>query len=209
MIGAALFAVGSIASVAGLRIAARSGTVLFVGSIFFTSAAYLQLFEVVNEPSPETGRPPPTALFRSEPQKIGWWSALVQFVGTLFFNVNTFEAMRALRPAAVQAFVWVPNAIGSVCFLVASYLAYAEVCRHWVGWQPRNVSWWIVFINLLGSIAFGISAVASIVRLPTAELLDQRLADVTTFAGAVCFFLAAYLLWPEMTAHYALPSRRR
>ena len=201
MIGSALFAAGSGSTLFAAPWAPASGTIFFAGSIFFTGAAYLQLLEVVNEPDALTKERPRTALWRFEPHKIGWWAVVVQLVGTILFNMNTFEAMRTLSPNAEDRLVWAPDAIGASCFLVASYLAYAEVCRRWIGWQPRNISWWVVFINLLGSIAFGVSAIASFVVVPSGELLSAHTSNLGTFVGAICFFVGAYLLLPEMTAH--------
>ena len=198
IIGSALFGVGSGSALLGTP---ASGSVFFVGSLFFTSAAYLQLLEVVNEPDALTEERPRAALWRFEPHKIGWWAAAVQLVGTLWFNMNTFEAMQTLTPMAEDRLVWAPDAIGSVCFLVASYLAYAEVCRRWTAWQPQNISWWVAVINLLGSIAFGVAAAASVVIVQTGELWSAYTSNLWTFVGAVCFFVGAYLLLPEMTAH--------
>jgi hypothetical protein len=203
MVGAALFAFGSASLLSESSLAAKSGIVFFVGSLFFTSAAYLQFAEVINEPDPLTGERPSVGLWRREPHKIGWWAVVIQLVGTLLFNMNTFEAMRMLNPATEERFVWAPDAIGSVCFLIASYLAYAEVCHRWICQQPRNISWWIVSINLMGSVAFGVSAVASWVVADTGKMLSASAANLWTLVGAVCFFVAAYLLLPEMTAHSA------
>ena len=80
---------------------------------------------------PERGRRPlPHRAF--EPRRIDWWSSVVQFVGTLFFNVTTFRALEtALDNPAYDRLVWAPDALGSVCFLVSGYLAYIEVCGAW------------------------------------------------------------------------------
>jgi hypothetical protein len=203
MIGSTLFAVGSGSAVFGTTLPASSGMVFFVGSLFFTSAGYLQFLEVVNEPDALTKLRPSISLWRWEPHKIGWWAVLVQLIGTLLFNMNTFEAMRTLSPIDQDGLVWAPDAIGSICFLVASYLAYAEVGTRWMGWQPRNISWWIVVINLLGSVAFGASAVASLVVVQSDKLLSPYGSNLWTFVGALCFFVGAYLLLPEMTSHSA------
>jgi hypothetical protein len=201
MMGSALFAVGAAIDVSGMSAVAASGRSFFVGSLFFTTAAYLQLLEVVNEPDALTKKRPSVSLWRWEPEKIGWWAVFLQLLGTLLFNISTFEAMRVFDPLAEDHLVWAPDAMGSICFLVASYLAYVEACRRWVCWQPRNISWWVVAINLLGSVAFGVSAVASLVILPTGEMLDPFAVNLWTLIGAICFFLGAYLLLPEMTAH--------
>ena len=206
MIGSALFALGSAKALFATTPLANDGTIFFIGSLFFTSAGYLQLLEVVNEPDPLTKKRPRASLWRWELHKIGWWASAIQLLGTLLFNMNTFEAMQTLDPIAEDRFVWAPDAIGSICFLIASVLAWAEVCRRCFCWQPRNISWWVVGINLLGSVAFGVSAVASIVIVSTGEMLNAHSSSLWTLVGAICFFVAAYLLLPEMTAHSAAQS---
>jgi hypothetical protein len=198
--GAMLFAIGSGVALFETAIDSR-GAVFFVGSIVFTVATYLQLLEIINEPDPLSHERPRLSLWRWEPHKIGWWAVTVQLFGTILFNVSTWEAMQALRPTQQDELVWAPDAVGSICFVVASYLAFAEVCRSWACWQLRNISWWIVVINLAGSISFGVSAVASFVIFRTGEMMSGGDASAWTFVGAICFFVGAYLLLPEMTAH--------
>src|ERR1700712_2283530 len=65
------------------------GTILtnltfFVGALFFTAAALIQLAL--------SGRRPPRR-GASRPDLFDWWAAAVQFVGTLFFNVSTTDAL--------------------------------------------------------------------------------------------------------------------
>ena len=62
--------------------------------------------------------------------------------------------------------IWTPDVIGSVCFLIASYLALIEVSHRFWSVQPRQVSWWIVVLNMLGdpvgaSLAFERALVAN------------------------------------------------
>jgi len=86
-----------------------------------------------------------------------------------------------------------------MCFLVASTLAWLEVCHGWVGWRPRLWAWWITLANLTGSIAFGVSAVAGYINPSTGQLNNADRSSVSTFVGAVCFFVGALLLLPERT----------
>ena len=51
---------------------------------------------------------------------------------------------------------------------------------------------------MLGSIAFGISALAAFVVPLTGELANADLVNSTTFVGAVFFFIGAALLIPAM-----------
>lgn len=61
-----------------------------------------------------------------EPGRNDWWSSVVQFLGTLLFNVNTYDAMTTgFESVAYDRLVWTPDAIGSACFLVSGYLDLA------------------------------------------------------------------------------------
>ena len=60
-------------------------------------------------------------------------------------------------------------------------------------WRERDLGWWIVAVNQLGSALFMIAAVASFVRPATAEEINVGLANWGTFAGALCFAIAGVL----------------
>lgn len=199
MVGASCFALGALPGYAGVVGVRADDITYFVGSLFFTSAAALQYLEVVNADQPTA--PARRAGFRLvtwEPRRIDWWASAVQLVGTMYFNVSTFGAMSdSLSAAQADRLVWRPDAVGSVCFLVASSLAWAEVGHAWISWRPRSLSWWIAGLNLLGSIAFGASAVGAKVISSSGELRNAALANLGTFVGALFFLVAAFLLLPE------------
>ena len=178
------------------------GVTFFVGSIFFTSASYLQYVEAVNVPHALDEQP--RGRFRPaswEPGRIDWLAAAVQLAGTVFFNVSTFAAMKTgLTTHQANARVWAPDALGSICFLVSSALAYAEVCHRWVCFDRRSLSWRIVALNLLGSIAFGASAIASWVEPASGEPVSARITNAGTALGGLCFLIAAIALMPEAAA---------
>jgi hypothetical protein len=172
----------------------------FVGSIMFTSAAYLQYLEAVNVER-GLGRQGRRRRWRPaswEPRRIDWLAALVQLIGTLSFNLSTFAAMHhGLTVHQTNARVWAPDAFGSICFLISSELAYAEVCHRWICLRMRSLPWRIVALNLLGSIAFGTAAIASLVEPSTGLPASARIANAGTALGGVCFFVAALALMPE------------
>jgi hypothetical protein len=58
----------------------------------------------------------------------------------------------------------------------------------------------IVAVNLLGSIAFGLSAIASLVEPASGEPISARLANAGTSWGGICFLIGALLLIPEAAA---------
>jgi hypothetical protein len=197
MVGSTCFAVGAFPPTAA-ALGANAGYVFFIGSLFFTSAAYLQFYEAVNEGLDVEGRERTRKLFGLRTSSPGWWATAVQLVGTLAFNVSTFTALGTLSAWQEELLVWAPDAIGSVCFLVASGLVVAETHDRLRGTRLRSLESRIAAINMLGSIAFGISAIGAFVVPSTGELLSLPLVNLTTFIGAVCFFVGAALLIPAM-----------
>ncbi|WP_291992132.1 hypothetical protein [Candidatus Accumulibacter sp. ACC003] len=208
--GSACFAVASFASNWPQQVPAWLGgsrainTVFFVGSLFFTSAAWLQLLEAINGDVADIGVSAAKdqrawRWFSWKPRNAGYSASLVQFVGTLLFNFNTGDAMIAgLAWSAEDLLVWAPDVIGSICFLVASYLALVEVSHRFWSWQPRQLSWWIVMLNLLGSMALMVAAVVGFVVPSSGNAEWLWGANLFTLIGAVCFLLASYLLIPEL-----------
>jgi hypothetical protein len=182
MVGSACFAVASLPAASSVSDVAV-GITYFVGSIFFTTAAFEQL-----------------RVARGQGSEV--WAAAVQFAGTLAFNVTTFFGMYHHFSSSDRSnlLVWSPDAVGSVCFLVASVLAELAVL-HAILLIRRSAT-----LNLVGSIAFGISAVAAYVVPDTDELLNASLATSMTLVGALCFLWAARILVKPPT--WLLPVAR-
>ncbi len=198
-VGSACFLVAPLPAFLRLVGPQADGTVFFVGSLLFTAAAALQWSQ-----SADAARRTGSTADRSlrallwAPHRIDWWSASVQLVGTLYFNVTTWRGLTtALDSPSYDRLVWRPDALGSACFLVAGYLAYVEVTGGLVRRPPRTVEGGIVAVNLIGCLAFGLAAVASYVVPDTAGEADAALAAAATSAGAAAFLLGALLLLPE------------
>ena len=170
-IGSTCFVVGPFPGFVHLVGAVADAAVFFAGSIFFTSAATLQFLD-----TPKSDR-------------IDRWASAVQLAGTLFFNLSTGRALHAsIDMAQENVLIWRPDAFGSIGFLVASGLAWYAVRG------ARDRGWWIAVINLAGSIAFGVSAVAGYIVPATGDYLDLAAANLSTVVGALCFLAGALLL---------------
>jgi hypothetical protein len=157
----------------------------FVGALFFTAAAFIQLSL--------SGRRPPRR-GASRPDLFDWWAAAVQFVGTLFFNVSTTDALiTALNSATHVNSGWRPDAFGSVCFLIASAFAVVATTERDRLWDPSARTWRCTWLNMLGSVFFGLSAIGAYVIPSTANLVSLFWANLGTFLGAACFLVAALL----------------
>jgi len=210
IIGSSCFALASFASNWPQYLSPEFGQgsvinrVFFVGSLFFTAAAWLQLLEAINGDVADIGTATGTRhrswrWFAWKPYNAGYSASLIQLVGTLLFNFNTADAMISkLTLVEAELLVWTPDVIGSVCFLVASYLALIEVSHRFWSFQPRQLSWWIVMLNLLGSAAFMLAAVFSFFLPSTGSAEWLWGANFFTLVGAVWFLVASYLMIPEL-----------
>ena len=207
-IGSVCFALGSFPPFATTVGANPDNLTYFIGSLFFTTAAFLLYDETASAATSLTGagRSGLRALFRVQHHRIDWWAALIQFAGTLWFNRTTLSAfVVGLGASPGHHPVWRPDALGSICFLVSSWLAWSEECHGWFAWRPSQIPWWITLLNLVGSVAFGVSAIASYVT-SSGQLLSLALTNLGTFVGAVCFLAGAVLLLPERTMESPSPD---
>jgi hypothetical protein len=181
-LGSTCFLIGPFPGYAQLVGDSTDAVTFFVGSILFTAGGMLQSWLAWPERHSRGGRAP-------------WWAAIIQSVGTLFFNVTTYQAMHtALTSSEYDKLVWRPDWRGSICFLVSGAIAYrASRRRRWRGWLPvrGGRGWWQPAVNLLGCVFFGISAVAGYVVPSTGSMLDQAAANWNTSLGAACFLACA------------------
>jgi hypothetical protein len=81
--------------------------------------------------------------------------------------------------------------------MVASWLAYAEAGHGWMSWRPHSRAWRIAALNMLGSIAFLVSAFGAYILPTTGQPASLFWTNTGTFVGALCFFAGAALLLPE------------
>jgi hypothetical protein len=185
-VGSLCFALGSMPLYFDHIDAAVVASTFFVGSIFFTSAALVQ-FGVAGW-RPDGGE---------------WWAAAVQLLGTFFFNISTFAAtLDSLDLEEETRLIWAPDVFGSICFLVASWLAYLAVCTtSWRRVEP-TVDWNIGALNLVGSLAFGVAAIAARYLDTTGEPANISAVNLGTFVGAVCFLAGALLLPVQSAKEY-------
>ncbi len=164
------------------------GVVFFAGSIFFTLAATLEVREATLRRGRRWGRDP------------SWWSAAVQFVGTLLFNLSTYDAMKdGLSTKEQNHLVWAPDLFGSAAFLISGVLAYRVATGPHLLPVRRDRDWTMAAVNLAGCVFFGISAVASYVVPSSGSILDLAAANWTTVLGSACFFVGSLMLLPRST----------
>ena len=107
---------------------------------------------------------------RHPSDRLGWRSAVVLFVGTLLFAVSLVAAFaKGLTPRQSNGWIWLPDILGCVCFLVSGHLAMLDVGDGRVRVRARLLSWWIVAVNQFGSVLFFLAGIAAFTRPATSR----------------------------------------
>ncbi|MEO4044827.1 hypothetical protein AAFN47_24765 [Hoeflea sp. CAU 1731] len=179
------------------------GVTFFLGSIPFTTAGYLQHFQAANASEFRTNfaqdKPNQRVSFVGwHPASPGWLSTFTQFIGTIAFNINTFNAIRPATGWYSQDLtIWLPGMIGSVLFLVSGYLAFIETCHGYWAWRPWQLDWRIVFVDLLGCVFFMVAGVLAYVPKNTEPAWMPAMANTQLWLGGLGFLVGAQLLMRE------------
>ncbi|HXS33483.1 MAG TPA: hypothetical protein VN758_06915 [Solirubrobacterales bacterium] len=193
LVGGSLFAIGAALAQAGVSTTACA-SVYLVGGVFFSTGGYSSVLQVVNEPGEQGAEPARWRWWSREPSRLQWLSAVVLFAGTLVFAINLVDSFIAeLSPAAEDRLVWSPDMVGCALFLISGHLALVEIGGGRRFWRHRDLGWWIVGVNQIGSVLFMISAVASFVEPASAEAVNIGIANWGTLTGALCFAVAGLM----------------
>ena len=201
IVGSALFVLGSVPAYVNAVGATADGITYFVGSIFFTAASFAQLLQaqspaMTNVDVDSQYARAPVRRWARLPHDRNWLAAITQFPGTLYFNISTLAAL--IRNATVKQqdrHVWRPDFFGSTLFLIASVFGILALGR-FLGLQLRSLPWWIAWLNMIGSILFMFSALASYVLPTTGEYINSSVSVAGTLFGASCFLVGAILMFP-------------
>ena len=206
MIGSSLFAAGAAVAIWDLGSASLTNILCFIGAWFFTAAGLMQT--VLSGAATTTVAYGTGRMFRAV-----WLAAAIQSVGTILFNVSTSAALTVHGVQAEDRLVWNPDAGGSVAFLISAVFVYVAYFRERdTLWDPSRSGWWGAHINMLGCIAFAISAVGAFV-LSDGASENAMVANWGTFIGALCFFFASAIALPQLgwnrrKTEVALPGSR-
>jgi len=201
VVGSTCFVLGSVPAYVDSIGGIADAVTYFVGSIFFTAASYAQLLQAqtpastgIDESSQYT--PVSVNFWSPRPHDRNWLAAITQFPGTLFFNISTFVALAINASVQVKdRHVWRPDFFGSTLFLVASVFGILALGRI-RSVRLRSVPWWIGWLNMIGSILFMASALASFILPRTGDPIGPSVAVVGTLLGAACFLVGGALLFP-------------
>ncbi|WP_327426731.1 hypothetical protein [Streptomyces sp. NBC_01236] len=199
--GGALFALG--AGVAQFGSGDATGAWIYcAGGLFFNTGGYASLLQAINAPRRDSEAGALAARrwrwWSYEPTRIDWLSTFLLFVGTLVFGINLLNSLlQGLSLHQVNRLIWAPDMVGCILFLISGHLALVEVCHGRPGVRARDLGWWIVAINQIGSVLFLVSALAAFTRPATGSVVNADIANWGTLTGALCFSAGGVLQFFE------------
>ena len=137
-------------------------------------------------------------------------AAFVLFCGTLAFAISLVDVfIERLETQQIDRLVWAPEMVGCVLFLVSGHIGIIEVCHGRFRLLPRDLGWWIVTVNQVGSWLFFLSGLAAYVRPATGEVINVAVINWGTALGAACFSVAGLAQLFERPDTAPAPRRRR
>ena len=194
-LGGGLFTLGAVLSQLDAATPSTINWTFLVGGFFFSTGAYAALVQEINSPR---GIDEDGALTENrwrwwayEPTRPGWMAAFVLFCGTLAFAISLVDVfIERLETQQIDRLVWAPEMVGCVLFLVSGHIGIIEVCHGRFRLLPRDLGWWIVTVNQVGSWLFFLSGLAAFVRPATGEVINVAVINWGTALGAACFSVA-------------------
>ncbi len=194
VLGGSLFALGAFLAQTGNDASRNIDLVYLVGGFFFSLGGYASVLQAGNAPTEIDEEGSLSAArwrwWDLRPHNLGWLSAAVLFVGTLLFAVSLVAAFgENLTVRQENTWIWIPDMLGCVCFLLSGHLALLEVCQGRIGVRVHEIGWWIVFVNQVGSVLFFLAGLAAYTQPATSTAVDLGVANWGTFLGAVCFVI--------------------
>ncbi|MCX5416739.1 hypothetical protein [Streptomyces sp. NBC_00059] len=203
VLGGLLFAAGAAVAQFGSGDGTTAASVYFAGGLCFNTGGYVSLLQVINAPRHVPGGEGALVTQRwrwwsYEPGRADWLSTFILFAGTLVFGVNLLDSfLQGLSVQQINRLIWTPDMIGCVLFLISGHLAVVEICHGRPRLLPRELGWWIVAVNQLGSALFMVSALAAYTRPSTGSLSNADIANWGTLTGALCFSVGGLLQFSE------------
>lgn len=212
MVGSVFFVLGAAGSLVPEYFGSQHGMSVFAESCYFTGATlytasiYAQLLETINadksiSPDRSSRAPKQFRWFAFEGAHLEFLVPFVLLLGSLVFNYETVFALGSTFDVLPRLGLWVTSLLGALLFLVSGGLQFVEAGHGYLSFNPRNVSWWVGLLFIIGSIGFVLGALPGLGTpgLPTNDTGPGSLVVKVGFlVGGVGYLVGSYLMLPEL-----------
>lgn len=196
------------------------GWPFFGGALFYLVGAYANFLEVINAPDVHPVSDDIESLRKAAeryrrrhkyrwfgwyPHRIDYLGALIQLIGACLYTINCFvgngEKSFTLNFWETEFLYWLPDTLGSMCFVISEYMFFVEYAHGWWCWNPKDVSFWAVFLNVWGAVGFlldggfGFGSYA----FPPDSVYAYIATDLTLLVGCICFLIGSFVLIIEQS----------
>ncbi|GJD09589.1 hypothetical protein Gasu2_38340 [Galdieria sulphuraria] len=196
------------------------GWPFFGGAMFYLVGAYANFLEVINAPDVHPVEDDIESLRKAAeryrrrhkyrwfgwyPYRIDYLASLIQLIGAGLYSINCFvgngSTAFTLSFWETEFLYWLPDTLGSICFVVSEYMFYVEYSHGWWCWNPKDVSFWAVFLNVWGAVGFlldggfGFGSYA----FPPDSVYAYIATNLTLLIGCICFLIGSFLLIVEQS----------
>jgi hypothetical protein len=130
-----------------------------------------------------------------------FWASSIQAFGAVLFQVMVIAGLiPGLSPLLVDVFIWEPDIVGSLCFVISSAVLVSVTHPLAGRGDFRDRIKGASLFNLGGSLCFLASSVGAFVPLSSGEEISPLLVSSGTMVGGLLFLIGS---WP------GLPERLR
>lgn len=207
IVGSALFTLGASGALFSEFFAGEGSLAAnvsyFTGALLFTVGIYLQLLEGLNSGDyiglKRPYNPRGFTWFAWRPRRLEFIAPFILLVGSLLFNVETSLALGSTFGwFSLPTLIGLVSFTGAVGFVVSTYLQLVEVCHSYLGFRPREISWWVAVLNLVGSVGFLVGATFGFDVPGLSSPQESLVTQIGFLTGSALFLAGSYLLLPEM-----------
>ena len=209
IVGSTCFLVGPLPAFLNLVGGQADAVVFFVGSLFFTAAAALQWLETVNADRGPSRPPPGGGCACSPGSRAGSTGGAAGCSCWGRCSSTRRPTGRSARRSATRRY----NRSSGGRTRRLDLLPGVRVLRLRRGHRgllrrpPRSLEGSLVSANLIGCVAFGISALGAFVLPSTGDPVAVTVANAGTAIGALAFLVGSVLLLPEGASAGSEPDR--
>jgi hypothetical protein len=130
-----------------------------------------------------------------------FWASCIQAFGAVLFQIMVIAGLiQGLDPLLVDVFIWEPDVVGSLCFVISSAMLVSASHPLAGRGDFRDRIKGASLFNLGGSLCFLASSLGAFVPLSSGEEISPLLVGSGTMVGGLLFLIGS---WP------GLPERLR
>ncbi|KAL9083941.1 MAG: hypothetical protein Q9159_005496 [Coniocarpon cinnabarinum] len=140
--------------------------------------------------------------------EIGYIACAIQLFGATLYGMLGVVVLPGifdgLKNWQAEGAFWVPDIVGSVCFITASIMFMLEPQEKWYRPAFDSIGWWVGAWALVGSIGFILSGIFGAIEYDY-EWGDLQ-AEIATIWGSVGYLISSLLQWYEAMNKRPVPE---